>query len=82
MRTAVIGLGRMGLRHLKIACRLGHDIVGLFDRREELVGDALRDGDAAREVDRGSAGRRARAGIAGRYHGARRAVERKTAARL
>lgn len=37
MKVAVIGLGRMGLRHLKILRESGHEIAGLADARPEAA---------------------------------------------
>lgn len=31
MQTAILGVGRMGRRHISAACRLGLELVGLFD---------------------------------------------------
>ena len=31
MKTAILGVGRMGRRHISAACRLGLEMVGLFD---------------------------------------------------
>jgi predicted dehydrogenase len=40
MRIAVIGLGRMGLRHLQIMSESGHQIVGIADARNEALTQA------------------------------------------
>lgn len=45
MRTCIIGLGRMGLRHLSIARTLGLEVVGVADPREEARQAAARDHD-------------------------------------
>jgi len=47
MRGVVIGLGRMGLRHLQVAKAEGIDIVGVADRRPEAVQQAREAGVAA-----------------------------------
>ncbi len=39
-KTAIIGLGRMGRRHLKIAREIGLDIVGICDLNPETLTDA------------------------------------------
>jgi predicted dehydrogenase len=41
MRTAVIGLGRMGLRHLKIVADSGADVVGVVDPRDQARDQAM-----------------------------------------
>jgi predicted dehydrogenase len=41
MRTVVVGLGRMGLRHLQVVQDLGLDLVGVADQRAEARSDAL-----------------------------------------
>jgi len=47
MRTSIIGLGRMGLRHLSAARALGLDIVGAADPRGDARVAAERDGVSA-----------------------------------
>src|SRR5689334_21111219 len=47
MRGVVIGLGRMGLRHLQVAAGEGIEIVGVADRRPEALQQARDAGVAA-----------------------------------
>lgn len=44
MRTAIIGLGRMGLRHLAVARALGLEVVGAADPRDTARAAAGQDG--------------------------------------
>ena len=37
MKVAIIGVGRMGERHISVVKKLGMEIVGLFDQNDELV---------------------------------------------
>lgn len=37
MKVAIIGVGRMGERHIYVAKKLGMEIVGIFDKNNELV---------------------------------------------
>src|SRR5690242_20585865 len=48
MRSVVVGLGRMGMRHLQILTEGGHEIVGIADPRPEALAEA-RDKFALRE---------------------------------
>lgn len=44
MKVAVIGAGRMGLRHVQVVRSLGLDLVGLCDARPEALQQALQGG--------------------------------------
>ena len=35
MKTAILGVGRMGRRHIKVVSQLGWDLVGVFDINQE-----------------------------------------------
>lgn len=41
MRAAIIGLGRMGRRHIEVAQRLGIEVIGVVDASETAARDAL-----------------------------------------
>ncbi len=41
MRTAIVGLGRMGRRHLEVVRRLGLEVVGVCDVRGDVVAETL-----------------------------------------
>lgn len=41
MRTAIVGLGRMGHRHLEVVGRLGLELVAVCDVREDVVAETL-----------------------------------------
>jgi len=41
MRTAIVGLGRMGRRHLQVVRRLGLEVVAVCDVREDVVAETL-----------------------------------------
>ena len=43
MKFCVVGLGRMGRRHLQVAKNLGFDIAGVYDPILESVEMALRE---------------------------------------
>ena len=40
LSVGLVGLGRMGLRHLQVLAELGMNVVGLADRRDEAVAQA------------------------------------------
>ncbi len=44
MRTVLIGLGRMGLRHLSVLRALGLDVIGAADRCEQAFAHAIKAG--------------------------------------
>ncbi len=37
MRVAVLGTGRMGLRHMRVVCQLGWEVVGILDSSPETL---------------------------------------------
>jgi predicted dehydrogenase len=41
MRTAIVGLGRMGRRHVEVAQLLGLELVAVCDRRADVVAETL-----------------------------------------
>lgn len=55
MRFGIVGVGRMGQRHLQIAKALGFEIAGLHDPSQEAVGRALSDQGLPASVAFGSA---------------------------
>ncbi len=43
MKAALLGLGRMGLRHLEVMRSLNLDVVGVFDMQEPARAKAVAD---------------------------------------